>query len=307
MLKEEFNFPSSDGNTEIHSIRWIPEGEVRAILQLSHGMVEHIERYDDFAAFLTGKGFLVTGNDHLGHGKSVTDEKKLFHFPKNGNSILLKDMHRLRSITQKKYPDIPYFIMGHSMGSFLVRQYICMQGSGLKGAVIMGTGEQSRAALSFAKGLSNVKSAIQKPEHHSKTITKLAFGTYNSKIKDNKTEYDWLSRDEEMVNRYIIDPLCGGTFTNQAFSEMFGSMIYLKKKDNLKKMPEDLPLLFVSGDADPVGAYGKGPRVAAKRCLDSGVENVTCKIYEGSRHELLNEINKEDVYSDIAEWLISQL
>ena len=267
MQKEEFNFPSSDGNTEIHSIRWIPDGEVKAILQLSHGMVEYIERYDDFAVFLTEKGFLVTGNDHLGHGKSVTDEEKLFHFPKNGNSILLKDMHRLRSITQKKYPDIPYFIMGHSMGSFLVRQYICMQGSGLKGAIIMGTGEQSSAALSFAKGLSRVKSVVQKPEHHSKTITKLAFGTYNSKIKDNKTEYDWLSRDEEMVNRYIVDPLCGGTFTNQAFSEMFGSMIYLKKKDNLKKMPEDLPLLFVSGEADPVGAYGKAPALRQNAVL----------------------------------------
>lgn len=303
MRREDFNFPSADRETEIHSVRWIPDGEIHAILQIAHGMVEHIERYAPFAEYLTEQGILVTGNDHLGHGRSIADADRLAHFPKGGNSILLRDMHTLRINTEQKYPGIPYFMMGHSMGSFLVRQYICMRGEGLSGAVIMGTGDQPKAMLGTAYRLAAAKARVQGPMHHSKMITKMAFGSYLKRIKDADSPQAWLSVNEANVEAYDQDPLCGMLFTNQAFAEMFYSMLYLKERKYLERIPQTLPILLVAGEEDPVGDYGKAVRKVEQEYRDLELTDVTCILYEGRRHEILNETQPEVVYEDILGWI----
>lgn len=303
MKREDFNFPSADRETEIHSVRWIPDGEIRAILQIAHGMVEHIERYAPFAEYLAEQGILVTGNDHLGHGKSVADKDRLAHFPAGGNSILLRDMHTLRTMTQEKYPDVPYFLMGHSMGSFLTRQYICMRGEGLAGAVIMGTGNQDKATLGIAYRLASVKAKVQGEMHHSRLITNMAFGSYLKRIKDAKSPQAWLSVNEANVEAYDNDPLCGMIFTNQAFKEMFYSMLYLKERKHLEKIPRELPVILVAGSEDPVGSYGKAVRAVDEEYRKLGMEDVTCILYEGRRHEILNEDEPEIVSEDIIRWI----
>lgn len=307
MRREDFNFPSADRETEIHSVRWIPDGDIRAILQIAHGMVEHIERYEPFAEYLTEHGILVTGNDHLGHGKSVADKDRYAHFPAGGNSILLRDMHTLRTRTEERYPGVPYFFMGHSMGSFLTRQYITMRGEGLKGAVIMGTGNQGKGLLGVAYRLAAAKSKIQGPMHHSKMITNMAFGSYLKRIKDAKSPQAWLSVNEGNVEAYDNDPLCGMIFTNQAFKEMFYSMLYLKESKHLEKIPRELPILLVAGVEDPVGNYGKAVREVDEEYRKLGMEDVSCILYEGRRHEILNEDEPEVVYDDIVGWVDEHL
>ena len=303
MRTEEFNYPSADKRTEIHSFRWIPDGEVRAIVQIAHGMVEHISRYARFAEFLTEQGILVTGNDHLGHGKSVADDDSLWHFPLDGNKILLKDMHTLRQMTQAKYPGVPYIMLGHSMGSFLTRQYLCLEGEGLAGSIIVGTGDQPTGILRMGSAMSAIKNRVQGLSHHSRLLTFMSLGSYNKRIKPAPTKLEWLSRDEETVRAYNEDPLCGGLFTNNAYHEMFKSMLYLKKKENLRRMPKDLPILLASGEEDPVGSYGKGVYSVAEKYRSLGMKDVSLILYPGARHEILNEINRDQVYQDFLSWI----
>ena len=207
-MKQEFYYPSKDGLTQIHAIEWIPEGEVRGILQIAHGMVEFIDRYDRYASFMASKGFYVVGNDHLGHGKSVTDESQLGYFAKHdGNFCVLGDMQQLREDTRKKYPDVPYFILGHSMGSFLARQFIEKFGEGLAGAIIMGTAYQQPATLDLAIGLTAVFQQARGGHYRSEMINNMALGSYNAAFEPGRTKNDWLTKDEAIVDAYMANPL----------------------------------------------------------------------------------------------------
>lgn len=300
---EEFNFPSADKKTEIHTYRWSPDGKVKAVLQIVHGMVEHVSRYEEFAEYLTSRGILVTGNDQLGHGKSIASKEELWNFPKNGNAVLLKDIHTLRLMTRKKYPSVPYFILGHSMGSYLLRQYLCFEGEGLSGAIIMGTGNEKKPVLMTAEVLAAMKCKVQGRTHHTRLLTLMAFGNYCKRIHESPTGHEWLSRDPEKVREYKEDVLCGGRFTNSAFREFFRCMLYLKKKEHLQKMPKDLPILLASGEEDPVGNYGKSVRQVEGQFRDLGIADVTCILYPGDRHEILNELDRDQVYADLAAWI----
>lgn len=306
MVKEELCFDSRDGKTKLHAVRYSPDDpkQVRCILQIVHGMAEYAERYQEFAEFLTARGFVVTGDDHLGHGKSVEEGGKYGYFcEQDPATVVVRDVHRLKKMTEALYPDVPYVIMGHSMGSFITRNYMYRYGTGIKGAVIMGTGMQPMGTLRMAKAAAGIQKFFCGSGHVSRFIDKLAFGAYNKRIPDPQSGVDWLSRDHARVEQYIADPLCGFTFTVNGFATLFELVSRLYSKENLSHIPKGLPVFMVSGDADPVGDYGRGVKKAYDSLVAAGLENIKLKMYEGGRHELLNETNRDEIMQDIYGWI----
>ena len=306
MVKEEFYFDSRDGKSRIHAVRYRPEdtGQVRCVLQVVHGMAEYAERYEEFAAFLVERGFVVTGDDHLGHGKSVGQGGKQGYFcEQDPATVLVRDVHRLKKLTEELYPGVPYVLMGHSMGSFITRNYLCRYGTGISGAVIMGTGMQPKAVLDMARLVAGIQKLFCGSGHVSRLLDRLAFGGYGRGITDRRTAFDWLSRDIERVDRYIADPMCGFTFTVNGFGALFELVLRLYSPENLAAVPRELPVFMVSGDADPVGDYGKGVRRAYDSLVAAGLTDIRLKLYPGGRHELLNETNRSQVMQDICRWV----
>lgn len=306
--KEDFYFKSASGTTDIHAVRYIPHGKIKAILQISHGMVEYIERYEAFALFLNSKGILVTGNDHLGHGKSINSKDDLGYFAKeDGNRAVLYDLYQLTQITKEKYPDIPYFLLGHSMGSFYARQYIAEFGQELDGAIIMGTGGHSFALVQLGRLLTSLVALFKGWRYRCGFINNIAFGSYNKHFKPARTSKDWLSKDTAIVDKYVADEYCNFIFTVNAYYNMFTGISRLYNKNLLSHMPKNLPVFFVSGENDPVGNYGKGVLKAADTIKKVGMKNVKIKLYPADRHEILNETDREQVYNDLYRWMNSIL
>lgn len=303
-MRDEFYFPSKDGNTEIHTIEWKPEGEVRAVLQICHGMVEYIRRYDGFAQFLCGKGYYVVGNDHLGHGKSVQAKSEYgFFHEKYGNACVIGDMHTLRQRTEKKYPGVPYFMLGHSMGSSLLRQYIQMYGNGLSGVVLMGTvAAHKKAALLLGKRLCRVMAAFRGWHYRSRLVDNLALGSYNRKFRPARTRADWITSDNENLDIYVSDPLCSFVTTVNAYYNIFSGMLGIQRKESVYMIPKGLPILFVSGAEDPVGEFGRGVRKIYEKYRAAGIQDVSLRLYTGDRHEILNETDRDQVYKDLLNW-----
>lgn len=305
MKKEEIYFPSRDNHTQIHAVRWVPKTEQPVcIVQIVHGMAEFVERYEDFARFLTDRNVLVTGEDHLGHGRSIREDKNPGYFcEQDPATVVVRDVHRLKKITQEKYPGVPYIILGHSMGSFITRNYMCRYGSGINGAIICGTGMQPKALVNMSKFVTAIQRALMGDNHKSNFIDKVAFGSYNSRIENPRTSKDWLTRDEAIVDAYLMNPLCGFTFTVNGFGTLFELISRIQKKENLQKIPKELPVFLISGDADPVGDYGRGVKASYESLEAVGMTHLDIKLYEGARHELINEINRQQVYDDIWNWL----
>ena len=299
-----FTYPSADRITDIQAMIWIPDGKIRGILQISHGMLEFVERYGEFARFLNRHGILAVGNDHLGHGGSVRSEAYYGYFAeKNGNKILLSDMRELQRMTQEKYPNLPYFLLGHSMGSFLARQYLCQYGTYLDGAIICGTawhsGLEARAGMLLCRLIARSKGW----RYRSRLVNRLAIGSFNRKFHPARTPLDWLSRDEEAVDRYRSDPRTQFVFTVNAYEQMFAGLKYLSDSKNLARMPKDLPVLFAAGEEDPVGNFGLGVKKTAVAFRAAGMKNVACRLYPNDRHEILNERNRREVYQDMLGWM----
>lgn len=308
MLKEEFYFDSRDNTSRIHALRYTPEdGPVRAVVQIIHGMAEYVERYEEFARFLTDRGFVVTGDDHLGHGKSAGSGGLGYFCEQDPATVVVRDAHRLKKMTQQAYPSVPYFILGHSMGSFILRNYLCRYGSGIDGAIIMGTGMQPRPVVAAAKAISEICRVFVGDKHVGKFINSMAFGQYNKKFAPARTSMDWLSKDTQKVDQYIADPLCGFTFTVNGFRTLFELISRIQKQENLQKIPKELPVFFVSGEDDPVGDFGKGVRRAYASLEAVGMKRLSCKLYPTDRHELLNETDRGRVMEDIYQWLNSVL
>ena len=307
--KEDFYFDSRDGEHKIHAVRWIPDAQKPAcILQVVHGMAEYIERYDNFARFLADRGILVVGDDHLGHGKSVKPGDPYGYFCReDAPTVLVRDEHRLKKMMQEQYAGVPYIILGHSMGSFITRNYLLKYGTGIDGALIVGTGMQPKLVLMCAFALAAVQKMIFGEDHVSKLIDKLAFGAYNKRIKSPETSFDWLSRNEDNVRRYVKDPLCGFTFTVNGFQTSFKLIYNLHDRGKLSKMPKNLPVFFLSGADDPVGDYGRSVESVYQSYKEIGMENVQMKLYPKDRHEILNEVDKEDVYGDIYRWILQRV
>lgn len=306
MLKEEFYYDSRDGKSKLHAVRYTPEDaeSIRCVVQIVHGMAEYFERYEEFAEYLTERGCVVTGEDHMGHGKSVGEKGRYGYFcEQDPATVLVRDVHRLKKATQALYPDVPYVIMGHSMGSFIVRNYMFRYGTGVSAAIIMGTGMQPQTLLNLSRILAGIQKLFCGPEYVSRMLDRLAFGKYNGRIENPATDSDWLSRDAERVAAYRKDPMCGFVFTVNGFQTLTELVSRLNRSENIDRVPKALPVLMISGTGDPVGDYGAGVRKAYDSLVGAGVRNVRLKLYEDARHELLNETNRSEVMHDIADWL----
>lgn len=307
MVKREFTFPSADGKTAIHAVEWLPEGAPRAVLQIAHGVSEYVLRYEDFAGYLTERGFAVVGNDHLGHGLSVSDgAPRLYFGPKGSWNWVVEDMEQLRKLTHRQFPNLPYFLLGHSMGSFLTRTYLIRYPGTVDGAIIMGTGYQPKALVQLARTICRVLAVFHGWHYRSKLVARLSFLGYNKGL-EGRTAHDWLNRDPVEVDRYRADERCTFIFTLNAYYSMFSGILRLYDPALLARVPKDLPMLFLAGDADPVGEQGAGVKRAVKSLLDAGVKNIEVKLYPSARHELLVELNREEVFADIGDWLERRL
>ena len=304
MQKQEFNYLSSNGSTLIHCVKWVPENPI-GVIQIVHGITEHIDRYEEFANYMVNQGYIVIGNDHLGHGKSIiTDKPKMFIGELGSWNYLVKDINTLYEIITEEYK-LPTYLIGFSLGSFVSRHYLIDYNPFYQKAILVGTGIQPNIVLNILKLI--VKSEVKKigVENTSKFIRELSFGTYNKQIKDAKTDYDWLTSSEEEINKYINDPLVGKDTTGSLFYELLDGMVYTSKLSNIKKMKE-LPILLLSGLDDPVGSKGNGVKKLENIYKKNNID-VSLKLYEGKRHDLFHETNKLEVFNDILTYIKKEL
>lgn len=305
VIASEFYFPSSDGRTLIHVNQWTPlGGPIAGVVQIAHGVAEYGARYEPFARFLCGHGFAVVANDHLGHGKSLVEDCPMVYFgDENGWRHAVEDMEELRRRTAKVFPGVPYFLFGHSMGSFLSRTHLIRYPGRLDGCVLCGTGHMSPALIAGGKLIADREIRRLGRKAYSAKADQLAFGAYNKPFAPNRTRFDWISASEANVDAYIADPLCGGDTTLGLFRDMLGGLGIITKQANIERMDKDLPVLFIAGDQDPVGEMGKGVRRAYQAFRKAGVGDVSIKLYHGLRHEILNEASRRYIYQDVLDWL----
>ena len=303
---QEFTFLSTDGKTTLHGMEWLPEGrDTIGVLQIAHGVAEHISRYDGFARFLNEQGIAVVGHDHLGHGGSIPAGGTPVYFGAGNTwNTVVDDLYTLHLHIKEEFPGLPLFLMGHSMGSFLARTYLIRYPGTVRAAIIMGTGWQPEFMLTG--GLTVAKTVAKRSGENATSdfVTNLAFGAYNKAFAPNRTAVDWLSADEDNVDRYIADPMCGQPATVGLFRQMLTGIRFNQKAENLRKMDKDMPVLFISGEQDPVGNMMKGVIRSRDAFRAAGMKDVTLLSYAGLRHEILNEkAQQQTVYDDIWAWL----
>ncbi len=309
-IKNE-HFASSSGRCDIHTVIWTPDDKKYAkpvgVIQIAHGMIDHIERFNDMAVYFAEHGYVVAGNDHLGHGDSVATKEDWGYFDDTVSAdesgmYLVEDMHRLTRIMKKQYAGLKYIIIGHSMGSFMLRRYLMRYGEDVDAAVILGTGNQSmemtRAGIRAARLVLKMKG----DRFRSRKLSKLMFGTYNIKIKNPKSSNAWISRDDAVVEAYDNDEKCSYLFTPNAYLGFLNIIKYDIQEKNVAKTPSSLPVLFASGLADPVGEYGRGVKRAFKM-YSKYLDDVELRLYDDCRHELHSELNKEEIFRDIYDWI----
>ena len=265
---QQFRFPSSDGSSSCYAGAWLPPEEPRGVVQIVHGVGEHIGRYETAARFLTRQGFLVCGEDHLGHGNTVQDGRYGAFAPQNGWKLVVADIARLRRIQGEKHPGVPYFLLGHSMGSFLTRTYLIDHPGTVDGAILSGTGQEPAPLVAFGKLLAG--------------------------LECRRLGYDGVSP--------LVDRLSLGAY-NRRFRDMMGGLQYIARRENLARMDPDTPVYFFSGDQDPVGGMGKGVRKVYAMFQAAGCRDVTLKLYPGGRHEMFNELDRQQVFDDLLAWL----
>lgn len=298
---EQGYFPSSNGRSSVFYGCFLPaEGSPHAVIQISHGMSEYFMRYQPLAVYLTTLGYAVCGSDHVGHGKSVADEKELGHTC--GVDAMVDDLHILTGMMRDRFAGVPVVLLGHSMGSFLARLYGEKYGADLDGLVIVGTGGFDNPTA-LGKMLAKLIGACYGETHRSNLITTIAFGSYNKKFPKEQGEKAWLSRDAAVVDAYMKDPHCGFTFTAKGYYDLFDMIGRVSRKEWAGLLPKNLPVLLLCGAQDPVGNYGRGVAQVYDRLKAAGIKDVRLVTYPEMRHEVLNEIGKEQVFSDLAAWL----
>lgn len=297
-------FEATDGENRIFARIFEPaqKQEAKAILQIAHGMAEHSQRYEAFGRYLANDGFVVCVNDHAGHGRSVPEGGSFGYFGEGGYHNLTADMDKLRRLVQADYPNLPYVLMGHSMGSFLSRSYVTQYAAGIRAAIFCGTSAGLPGpAMKVGETLANVLVKRKGPKAYDKRLQALTTGGYNKKFEPARTENDWLTRDEAEVDKYNEDVLCGFPFTTSGYRELIRLLSDVNTADWYRAVP-DIPILLIAGDKDPVGDFGKGVSKVAQKLTKTG-HRVTLKLYPDCRHELLNELNKQEVYQDVHAFL----
>lgn len=299
MSKNDFYFPSSDGQTKVHGSIWIPEKTPKAVIQIGHGMTEYVDKYDETARFLNEQGFVVAGIDNLGHGQSVVD--KTYHGYFGKYEYMIKDIHTARKHIQKQYPQLPYFFWGNSLSSFLGRRYIQLYPEGMNGAIFTGAGSIPQSMVSII--LCGTISLVKGGKYYSKFIDTVDMDHYCDRIPNAKTYYDWLTKDENYVKSYINDPLCQIKIKINGYLQMGRCIHALQKPANIRQIPKDFPVAFFSGSEDPVGKYGEHPREITKIMKKEGMTDISCTIYDGLRHQLFWEPEKEMFFNDLLNWV----
>lgn len=281
---------------------WEPQGTPRALVLLSHGMAEHIGRYGELADRLTEAGFLAAGYNHLGHG---AEAPLLGWFTNDGGwGAVVKDLRAVMGMLESRWPGVPRVLLGHSMGSFLAREYALRYPDGLDALVLSGTGWHPAVLCRAGLLPSRLLCALGLGKKTSKFIDRLAFSANNKPfLAEGGTAMDWLSRDKAEVRKYLEDPLCGFLFTAGGFRDLFSGLLALSRKNRLSVLPKELPALLLSGESDPVGGMGKGVGEIARQYRAAGLTAVVVKLYKGARHEMFKETNREEVFSDLISWL----
>lgn len=301
MTCENFRVPSTRGDAELNCYRWVPDGEVRATLQISHGMIEHILRYSEFAEFLNTAGIAVYGHDHLGHGDTSPDDHG-FIAEEDGDIVIVDDLFEVTKRVESDHPDIPHFLMGHSMGSFVARRYLTLYGDHLAGAVIVGTGNQSKGSVWLGLTIARHLCRSKGTRYVSPFLNDIILGSNDKRFDEPEMRNRWISRDPEIVERYNADPFCTFGFTAAGFRDLLTMIKRLESHEGFGNIPKDLPIILLSGADDPVGDMGKGVK-KAKEGLERFGLRPEMKLYPGARHEILNETNRQEVHSDILGWM----
>jgi alpha-beta hydrolase superfamily lysophospholipase len=307
MTVEAVTTPSTDGKHTLRGVVYYPHIEIPlGILQIAHGMAEHIGRYDDFMRAVCEAGFIVCGHDHLGHGQTVEDKSEFGYFAeKNGWRIVVDDVLAFGNAVSQRYPGLPHFLLGHSMGSFLARAAVATYPGDYDALIIMGTGGTNPLST-MGLGITSIIGKIKGQKYISKLTEALAFGSYN-KHTDSEDIFAWLTCDEELLQKHNNDPLCLIKFTVSAMNDLIAVQKAVNQPSWYQNIPKTLPILLVSGEEDPVGAYGKGVTEVHDKLLKEGCTKVACILYPNMRHEILNEIGRETVYTDIISFLNQQI
>ncbi len=293
------------GEEEIRCLQWVQPkaSETKAIIQIAHGMAEHINRYDDFARFMVQQGYGVFGNDHRGHGKTLKKTDVYGHLSdKKGWRCTVMDLNFLREEIDKQHPHKPVLLLGHSMGSFLALDYAQEFGDLIQGLMLSGTGGKLGLEGNLGLFLARIEKLLRGKKKKSPLLNRLMFGNFNKKFDSEKTPFDWLSANEGEVRDYLEDPLCGNIMTTGFYVDLLEGIQKVHQRGNMEKIPKDLPVFLFSGARDPVGKEGKGVREIKKRFEDHGSKDVSMKLYPEGRHEMLHENNKEEVYYDVLQW-----
>lgn len=309
-MKKEGTLISKDDRTRIHYTINYPKDKrsAKGVVQIAHGLEENINIYDEFVKFLCEKDFVVIINDHLGHGHSVVSNSDLGHFKnKDSIDILVKDMYSIMEKAKSEYPHVPYFLLGHSFGSFLSRIFSATYGNELNGMILTGTGNPVVKKLKKSLKLLGILSLTKKSDYRSKKIEMAQLKSYSAKIENPENLHEWVSRDDKIVEPYVKNPLNSFTYTLNGYSNILYAALHMQEEKNLDNVPKNLPILMLSGLSDPVGDYGEKVKEVYELYKKYGVEDVTVKLYEGARHNILTEINKEEVRADLMEWIMNRL
>ena len=303
-IKKEFKFSSVSGLADIHCASYLPEnGEVNAVLQVAHGMAEHLERYEKFASYLCDRGIALYINDHLGHGATAASSDDLgFTGEGGGADAMIADVHTMTARLREQFPGLPVILLGHSMGSFIARNAVALFGGDYDGAIFSGTGGPEMPT-GAGMALARWRMFRRGERHRSNLIAKVAFGNYNRKYDGPVTKSSWISRDEAVVKAYMADPWCNFPYSARGWYDLFDLLGRVSRRDWAAKVPPDLPILLASGSMDPVGNFGRGVKAVHQRLKQAGIRDLTIKLYPDARHEILNEINREEVYGDMLAWL----
>lgn len=307
VIRKEAYFQSENGRNQIRTLIWQDaDSEPRAVVQIAHGVAEHIGRYEETAVFLAERGFLVCGNDHLGHGKSVESIDELGYIDENnGYVFMIRDMHRLYRIIHKKHPTLPYFLFGHSLGSFMARIYVASFAQDLAGLILCGSGRLPRGASFLDAAVEDILDRLGAAGDENAVLTNLS-NKLSAKMLGEDDPLAWLSQCAENRERYREDPLCGFPLKNAGAKNV--AMLGIKAEDSqwMEKLPPGFPVLLISGAKDPVGLNGRAVLAIADGLLLAGQEPVVI-LYPGDRHEILHEDDRERVLHDIEKWLEAAL
>lgn len=308
ILKNEFSFLSSNRINTVRGIKVYAEDcQHKAVMVISHGMVEHYDRYIDFMEYMADAGFVVYMHDHIGHKHSVDNDDQLGYFaPEKGHFHVIRDLLYTVEMAKSEYPELKIFMLGHSMGSFFARAFGAVHGNKIDGLIISGTGGPNKAA-GAALGIIKAMKKVKGETHRSQFINNMAFGKYLEKIENPDTPSDWITRDKVIVQQYVNDKYCQFVFTLNGFETLMEIIIMSNDEKTYAKTPEDMPVYIFSGSMDPVGDYGMGVMQVFENYKKAGCNDVMVKIYDGGRHEMLNELNRSEVYADVKNWLDSKV